>query len=98
MTLASTDIDARLEQMAQSVRAIRAAALEVRASTNRAVSELSQFPQTHAEVIEAVGEMTGSNNPVAQLQIARLAIVSGEATAVYSALVAVKAAIDQMSV
>lgn len=98
MALASTDIDARLEQMAQSVRAIRAAALEVRASTNRAVSELSQFPQTHVEVIEAIGEMTGSNNPVAQLQIARLAIVSGEATAVYSALVAVKAAIDQMSV
>lgn len=98
MALASTDIDARLEQMAQSVRAIRAAALEVRASTNRAVSELSQFSQTHAEVIEAVGEMAGSTNPVAQLQAARLAIVAGEASAVFAALVAVKTAIDQMSV
>lgn len=98
MALASTDIDARLEQMAQSVRAIRAAALEVRASTNRAVSELSQFSQTHAEAIQAVGAMEGSTNPVAQLQIARLAIVTGEAVGVYAALVAVKAAIDQMSV
>jgi hypothetical protein len=98
MALASTDIDARLEQMAQSVRAIRAAALEVRASTNRAVSELSQFSQTHAEVIQAVVEMTGSTNPVAQLQIARLAIVAGEASEVYAALIAVKTAIDQMTV
>ncbi len=96
MALASTDIDARLEQMAQSVRAIRAAALEVKSSTNRAVSELSQFTQTHAAVIEAIGELAGSTNPVAQLQIAKLAIVAGEAGAVFTAVSAVKAAIDQL--
>jgi hypothetical protein len=96
MALASTDIDARLEQMAQSVRAIRAAALEVKSSTNRAVSELSQFTQTHAAVIEAIGELAGSTNPVAQLQIAKLSIVSDEAAALYGAVSAVKAAIDQL--
>lgn len=96
MALASTDIDARLEQMAQSVRAVRAAALDVKASTNRAVSELSQFSQTHAAVIEAIGELAGSTNPVAQLQTAKLAIVAGEASAVYTAVSAVKAAIDQL--
>lgn len=96
MALASTDIDARLEQMAQSVRAVRAAAQEVKVSTNRAVSELSQFSQTYAAVIEAIGELTGSSNPVAQLQVAKLAIVSDEASAVYAAVSAVKAAIDQL--
>jgi stage III sporulation protein SpoIIIAA len=96
MALASTDIDARLEQMAQSVRAVRAAAQEVKASTNRAVSELSQFTQTHAAVIEAISELAGSTNPVAQLQIAKLHIIADEASAVYAALSAVKAAIDQL--
>lgn len=96
MTLASTDIDARLEQMAQSVRAIRAAALDVKASTNRAVSELSQFSQTHAAVIEAVGALAGSTSPVAQLQTDKLSIISSEAQALYAAVSAVKAAIDQL--
>lgn len=96
MALASTDIDARLEQMAQSVRTIRAAASEVKASTNRAVSELSQFTQTHAPVIEAIGELSGSTNPVAQLQVAKLDIIADEAAAVYTALSAVKASIDRI--
>lgn len=96
MALASTDIDARLEQMAQSVRAIRAAALEVKASTNRAVSELSQFSQTHAAVIDAVGELAGSPSPVAQLQIDKLSIINAEAQALYAAVSAVKSAIDQL--
>lgn len=96
MALASTDIDARLEQMAQSVRAIRAAALDVKASTNRAVSELSQFSQTHSAVIDAVGELAGSSSPVAQLQIDKLSIINAEAQALYVAVSAVKAAIDQL--
>lgn len=96
MALASTDIDARLEQMAQSVRAVRAAAQEVKASTNRAVSELAQFSQTHAAVIEAVAELSGSSNPVAQLQSAKLAIISSEATTLHAAVLAVKTGIDQL--
>lgn len=96
MALASTDIDARLEQMAQSLRSLRAAAQEVKQSTNRAVSELSQFSQTHSAVIEAVAELSGSINPVAQLQAAKLAIISAEASDLYAAVSAVKAGIDQL--
>lgn len=96
MALESTDIDARLEQMASSLRSLRAAAQEVKKSTNRAVSELSQFSTTHEEVIAAIGELAGSNNPVAQLQAAKLAIISSEATALYAAVLAVKTGIDQL--
>lgn len=96
MALASTDIDAKLDQMAQSLRSLRASAQEVKQSTNRAVSELSQFSQTHSAVIEAVAELSGSSNPVAQLQAAKLAIISSEATALYAAVLAVKTGIDQL--
>lgn len=96
MALESTDIDARLEQMASSLRSLRTAAQEVKKSTNRAVSELSQFSTTHEEVIAAIGELSGSVNPVAQLQSAKLAIISSEATALYAAVLAVKTGIDQL--
>lgn len=96
MALESTDIDAKLDEMASTLRSLRAAGQQVRATTNRAVSELAQFSQGYSEVIEAVEAIEESTNPVDQFQVAKLAKITAEATDLYGKVVAVKAGIDQL--
>lgn len=96
MALESTDIDAKLEEMAGKLRGLRASAKQVRETTNRAVSELAQLNQTYSEVIDAVADVEGSSNPVDQLQVAKLARITSEGTDLYSKVSAVKNGIDQL--
>lgn len=96
MALQSTDIDAALAAMAQTLLRLRAEGQQVKNTTNRAVSELSQFATDYAEVISAVQALSSSLDPVDQLQVARLAKVVAEATTLYTQVLAAKNVIDQL--
>ena len=96
MALQSTDIDAALDQMASVLRSLRSAGQEVKRTTNRAVSELSQFAQTYGEVISAVSALQASDDPVDKLQSAKLAKIVGEAQDLHAKVQAVKVGIDRL--
>lgn len=96
MALESTDIDAALSRMADSIRHLRDAAKDVKRSTNLAVSELSQFATTNSEAIAAVSGLSGSSDPVDRLQVAKLAKITAEAGDLYAKVLAVKTGIDQL--
>lgn len=96
MPLESTDIDEQLEKMANAIRQLRAGSQEVKRTVNRAVSELSQLATTYSEAIDAVSGLAGSSNPVDQLQVAKLAKISSEATDLLVKVTTVKAGIDQL--
>lgn len=94
MALQSTDIDALLEKASNFVRSIRAEAINVKQSTNRADSQLSQFATDNQALIEAVGDLEGSSNPVDALQVAKLQKITSEVAILSAQIAAVKTAID----
>lgn len=96
MALQSTDIDAKLDQAANALRSLRGDAISVKSLTNRAVSELSQFNTDYSELIAAISELSGSTDPVDQLQTAKLAKIQAEAADLYVKVLAVKNGIDQL--
>lgn len=96
MALESSDIDAKLDELAGLVRRHRRDAESVKTLTATAVSNLAQVPTTYDELIEAVGLLQGSSNPVDQLQVAKMAKLTQEATDLYAKINAVKNGIDQL--
>lgn len=98
MALQSTDIDAKLEELAGKIRSIRASALGVVSETNRASSTLSQLSTDYSELIAAVNDLSGSSNPVDQLQMAKLAKITAEAGSLSTSIAAVKNAIDNLGI
>ena len=94
MSLESTDIDAKQEELAGVIRSIRAQAANVKTTTNRAASQLSQLTTDYAELIDAITDLEQSGNPVDQLQVAKMAKMVSEARALAVKINAVKSIID----
>lgn len=94
MALQSTDIDAKQEELAGVIRSIRAQAANVKTTTNRASSQLSQLTTDYAELIDAISDLGQSNNPVDQLQVAKMAKIVSEAQSLAVQINAVKTIID----
>ena len=94
MALESTDIDAKQEELAGVIRSIRAQAANVKVTTNRAASQLSQLTTDYAELIDAIADLEQSGNPVDQLQVAKMAKLFSEAQALAVKINAVKSIID----
>lgn len=96
MGLESSDIDAKLDELAGLVRRHRRDAENVKTLTATAVSNLAQVPATFDDLIEAVDLLGGSTNPVDQLQVAKKAKLMQEVTDLYTKINAVKNGIDQL--
>lgn len=78
------------------MRRHRQDAQEVKSITAAAVSNLAQFQTTFSELISAVAALSGSDDPVDRLHIAKLAKLQAERTELYAKVLTVKNGIDQL--
>ena len=94
MTLESTEIETQLEQLSTDIKAIRTQAIEVKKTTARAASKLSQMQSDYSELFASVNKLKNSDNIVDKLHVARLEKILAEGAALKSKIDIVKAAID----
>lgn len=98
MALDSLEIDAQLDKAVKQINQFKEEFSAIKQRSAIVISKLSQFDTDYQKLVDSVAALSGSNNPVDQLQVAKLAKITAAVGALSMDFQAAKAAIDALGI